>query len=154
MEYLSDEHYEQAEKIGVSRHTLYQRVYQYGWTIKKAISEPTRDQTKGLWPTWKEKAAPGVNSQLFYARRKLGWSDEEAATTPPLPRGVHRVPTLIAPYKHLIQKAKEHGVSQKRLYSRIVHFGWPEEEAVTTPPLSKGDTRKRGKRKVWNYETP
>ncbi|MGW5955978.1 hypothetical protein [Bacillus mycoides] len=40
--WLEKEEYERAVGNGISRDTLYRRVYQYGWDIEKAINTPAR----------------------------------------------------------------------------------------------------------------
>ena len=81
--YITPDDYETAEKNGISRHTVYQRVHTCGWDIDRAITEPVnfRFRTSSIWGHWKDKAV--VDYETFRKRlQKLRWSAEKAALTP------------------------------------------------------------------------
>lgn len=85
MEILTEEHYRIAEKNGISRRNVYNRVYELidPWPIEKAITVPVRKK-EGKYIEWSRIAKKnGIYNQLFHARRKRGWDLERAATEPP-----------------------------------------------------------------------
>lgn len=90
MQYLTEEHYEIGLKNGLKKPTIYRRVYQYGWSIKDAITKPTINRSKRARKHPKEivdlALSNGISLITFYARLKYGWSYEEASTIKPKTR--------------------------------------------------------------------
>jgi hypothetical protein len=88
MEYLTDEHYAIAEKNGLKKHTVYQRVNEYNWDIAKAITAPNQNKRDVLgWKRWKETAEiNGVCESTYLSRVRLGWDQERAAIQKPKKR--------------------------------------------------------------------
>lgn len=89
MEYLLEEHYETAEENGISKKNVYQRVYEYGWKIERAITEPVKKYRTGIWEKWKAACEKnGVSRRAFYVRvNKYKMTPKEAATRPLLKHG-------------------------------------------------------------------
>lgn len=82
--YITPEEYEIALKNGIKKEVVYQRVYRYGWTIKKAITTPTRkrDMSYKKKNLYVETALKnGISANAYYARLRRGWSKEKASTT-------------------------------------------------------------------------
>ena len=75
-----------AERLGVSRHLLYIRLYQDGWSVEQAFTEPRKARTmwritcNGETRTLKEWARhTGIPYDRLHKRlTKLGWSPERA----------------------------------------------------------------------------
>ena len=81
--YLTPEHFELAEKNGISKRLLGDRVYQRGWLIERAISQPKQNKNNSedfkLWA--KVAEINGISSILFSQRLIVSkWSYEKSAT--------------------------------------------------------------------------
>ncbi|WP_179865792.1 hypothetical protein [Bacillus pseudomycoides] len=74
--------YEIAEKNGISKSTVYQRINIQGWTVEKAITEPLFVSMKERYSEqWKIAEKNGILYRTFRSRiTNLKWSPEEAAT--------------------------------------------------------------------------
>lgn len=80
-EVIMYEHYEIAEKNGISKENVYQRVKHYGWTIERAITTPIATQWLGKYKGFHKIALKnGISLNVFYARMRKGWKLEDAAT--------------------------------------------------------------------------
>ena len=134
-EYLTYEDYETAKANGISYANAYARFYNYGWSVKRTITTPIGQRSKGLWPTYREQCEKvGVSQDRFYDRiRYRGWTPEEAATKPPLPpdkRHKHKNTKIT---KDTIEKAAKNGISEGTLKHRVYSYKWEVERAVTEP---------------------
>lgn len=73
---ITEEDYALAKARGLSRDSVYKRVYN-GMSIKDAISRPIVDRAgKGLWSLWRGRSE--VCRASFYRNVSLGMSPEEA----------------------------------------------------------------------------
>jgi len=82
-EVIMYEHYEIAEKNGISKENVYQRVKHYGWSIERSITTPIASQWLGKHKGFHKIALKnGISLNVFYARMRLGWKLEDAATKP------------------------------------------------------------------------
>ena len=80
--YISSVNYAIAQENGISKATLRNRVWNLGWGIKRAVTEPVREKENNN-SEWIEVAKENeINRNTFYSRIKSGWSAERAATTP------------------------------------------------------------------------
>lgn len=135
---LTDEHYEQAAKLGLSKNLVYKRV-EYGWTIEKAITTPKqrRDPVRSKYR--KLAKENGISENAFQQRLVRGWSYQRAATEP-----LVKVENSRTDYEKM---AEENGISLKTFRSRV-YYGWDMEKAATTPVTDRGQqkARNRGKR--------
>lgn len=85
--YVTPEHYEIAEKNGISKRNLYQRVYVYDMPIEEAIVKPIKKRTT-QWSQLKRIAEKnGIGRKTFYSRLDYGWDPMRAATDPVTPVG-------------------------------------------------------------------
>lgn len=74
------------ERLGVSYDTVHDRIYKRGWTVDKAIEEPSQREDS-LRRKCKEA---GVNYGTVFSRiKKFGWSEEEALSTLTTGRGAN-----------------------------------------------------------------
>lgn len=136
--WLTDEERAIAKENGINYHTLYRRVYELGWDVKKAITAPPgsiRHGYKRKNSEWIKKAEEnGINVNTFYSRiNLLGWECEEAATKP--------VNGLRTNKKYWLDIAKQNGIGYRTFMSRVSTHGWDIEKAATTPPINTGRRR-------------
>lgn len=136
--YITDEQYEIAEKNGIKRGTVHNRVTVLNWTVEDAISKPP---TKGMTFTDEELRLMKKHklSYLTVRRRlKAGWSRESAF-------GPKKTENWLS--DELIEKAKENGISYELLYWRKKQC-WSDEEASTRKPSqsNKQISKKEGLR--------
>ncbi|WP_180226734.1 hypothetical protein [Bacillus pseudomycoides] len=121
----TEDDYLLAEKRGLSRKNVYQRVMTYGWDIEEAISKPVGGRGPGRHRGMAKIAEEnGVSKHVFYYRRSKGMSLYEAATKP-----VKKYEKRDESFKKL---ALENGISLPT-YNRRVANGWDLEEAATKP---------------------
>lgn len=134
-DFLTDEHYQKAKENGISKRVAYQRFYQYGWDIKKAISEPVR-KYPNLYPKWKKQCEEiGISQRAFYNRIQRGMTPEEAATTPKQSVAFWEYSEFNKHRKmdkRVEEVAKQHGISRKTCSARLAR-GWTIEQATTLP---------------------
>jgi hypothetical protein len=106
MQYITDEDYEQAAAIGVSKKTLEYRINVLGWPKEKAITQKPRNFTK--YPDDIKELAKknGVELATVWRRvKRLGWSMEKAATEP-----MHKVEVIrCKDCMHFERKSELHG---------------------------------------------
>lgn len=122
--YITDEQYEIAEKNGVRRGTVHNRVTVLNWTVEDAISKPPK---KGMTFTVEELKLMEKHKLSYFAvyrRLKAGWSREAAF-------GPKKTENWLS--DKLIEKAKENGISYELLYWRKKQC-WSDEEASTRKP--------------------
>lgn len=82
--YISEEQFIEAEKNGISRNCVRQRVVTLRWDIEEAITKPIRTRRKNLSPVIINRLKKnGISRNLYHNRRRLGWTEEDASSTPP-----------------------------------------------------------------------
>lgn len=84
--FISDEDYKIAAANGVDRKNVSNRVYQLGWSVKKAIITPIKTYKKTNYGITKEQREiaykNGILRQTLDFRLKKGMSIQEAITMP------------------------------------------------------------------------
>jgi hypothetical protein len=123
-----------AKKTGISFATLISRVYQFGWTFERAITEPIKDQTpiktiiNGETKRINEVAIEtGLNPSTVRYRIKRGWKPDEIVTkTYQKPRQATRRKDAILVYYEgsmipLTKLAKILGISYNKAYYKYTH---------------------------------
>lgn len=71
------------KRENVSYDTVHNRIYSLGWSVERAIDEPSQ-QENSLRNKCRER---GINYETVRSRiLKFGWSEEKALNTPPKPR--------------------------------------------------------------------
>lgn len=131
MEYLTDENYITGATIGISKQTLYKRVYEMGWSVEKAITKPI-NKFNDIWERNRETAEKnGVSKKLFYNRIYAGVSETEA-TGPKKDPNEKRTAQAKLKKQHL-ETASKNGINANTVMKRVYDYHWPVEKAVTEP---------------------
>jgi uncharacterized protein YjcR len=131
LEFLTEDDYVQAAKIGLTYQHVYSRFYRYGWSKEDAISKPI--SKPNLWKQYQELAKQhNIEQGTFYSRvYQLGLSPEEAATKPlNIKQSRNGEGNGLRKYKKI---AESNGVSRNTFYKRIHKLGWTPEKASTEP---------------------
>lgn len=145
--FITDEEYEIAEKNGISKGNVDQRVHAYGWEIERAITQPIRKQRKH---TYNQKYLDlakenGISLSVYrYRVKEAGWDEERAATTPVLSLqeiGQMNAERLTKFTPEQIETFEKNGIPQGTVRKRL-ELGWSMEEAITLPALKTGQRRK------------
>ncbi|PEQ09136.1 hypothetical protein [Bacillus toyonensis] len=121
---ITDGEYEIAEKNGISRVNVFQRVNEHRWNVERAITEPVRN-SRGIVNNQISLQAKrnGISHTTLYKRINEGMSPYEAVTKPKK----HNK------WEALIKKAQENGISTSAFYIRI-NRGMDPYKAATKPP--------------------
>ena len=145
--YVTPQQYDIALTNGLNERLVTERVRTNGWSVERAITEPSRKHRK--YESWLEVAkANGVSMWAFYSRvSRQGMSMEAAATTPIMKRKdiieemavKKRKPAYSA---ENLEKAKSNGVSYDALRWRLTH-GWTVEDAIGTKKLTPEQVAQR-----------
>lgn len=144
--YIEEKDFIKAEENGIDRVNVQNRVYGNGWAVDKAITTPLRKRKNGESIYTKEVLRNlekyGLSKEVFYARRRKGWTIKEASTTPLLTAkeiGARRKAKLgIEGYKggltqYHFDKALEIGLSKQTVYNRVNSLNWSIERAISEP---------------------
>ncbi|MEK5197349.1 hypothetical protein MHI49_28450 [Bacillus sp. FSL M7-0884] len=138
------EDYEIAEKNGISKETVYQRIHYRGKTVKQAITEPLWNGSfREKYQNYIEIAEQnGISYPTFHARltkktvRK--WTPEEAATVPPKITGRIRKSRANGPTEEDYKEAERNGISRKNVNQRLDLYDWSIEKSITDPVNKRG----------------
>ena len=96
VEWYTKEQIKEAKDNGICYHTLYNRVYTYGWSVEDAIkTKPlsARKRRKSKYYTKEQEEymkSIGVSTKLFRRRIAVGWSVYDAMHTKNLGIGKKR----------------------------------------------------------------
>jgi hypothetical protein len=77
--YITPEEYLIAEKNGISKKALEQRIRRYGWDKERALTTPIMKREHELAHLAEQN---GIPRRVFYMRLYRGWSVERASTEP------------------------------------------------------------------------
>ncbi|WP_283746295.1 MULTISPECIES: hypothetical protein [Bacillus cereus group] len=152
--YITPEEYEIAERNGINRKVLNERVRNLKWDKTIAMTKPVRKSKSTGWRQVKEIALKnGICRQTYYARRKKGWKLIDAISKPPISKyqalelaekanywGANKILS-----EEQLKVALSNGVSYRLARERIKRLKWPIEIAITTPVLTPTECAKRGK---------
>ena len=120
--------------------TFKSRTENLGWSIKDALTKPSvnyvYDHLNNKFETARAMCAHyGVRFDVFYRRRKLGWSVEEALTD----SREHTIPMAIECQDHMGNVFKSYSSMCRRwkvdpsVFKDRIRLGWSVEEALTIP---------------------
>ncbi|HFJ9375216.1 TPA: hypothetical protein ACGW7B_005926 [Bacillus nitratireducens] len=125
MKYITDEHYLLANRNGIPKKNVDQRVYEYGWEIEKAISHPLHKTSKGKQNRAMVLLAEknGIGYQTYIKRIKKGMDPHEAATK--------RSDMSLE-----LEMALGNGICKRTFYKRVER-GMNTFEAATKPLKNK-----------------
>jgi predicted DNA-binding transcriptional regulator AlpA len=133
MNYLTDEDYETANKNGISHINAYKRVYEYQWTIARAITTPVKRKEDSLWLKYKDQVEKlGITQMGFYQRINKGMLPEIAATTPRMSHRTHSQ-SRGKLTQEVIETAVRNGINYPTLRARVYLHRWGIERAMTEP---------------------
>ncbi|QWI52487.1 hypothetical protein [Bacillus mycoides] len=141
------EDYELAEKNGIKRATVDQRINIQGWDKEEAITKPLfvslKEKYAKEWEIAQQNEIPYIN--FFNRIRRYKWDPMEAATTPILTPGecslrAHCKTDIIKPVQYDI--ALKNGIGKQTLRTRVFVLKWDIERAITTPPNVKHRAKK------------
>ncbi|MEN3133820.1 hypothetical protein ABDI49_25530 [Bacillus cereus] len=158
--YITPDEYERAERNGVNRRVLNERIRNLGWDKDIAMTKPVRSSKATGWCKVREIALKnGISRKTYYARMKKGWQLIDAISKPPINKYQALELAEKANYwsgnKVLSDEQAEiaslNGVSYRVARERIRRLKWSVEEAITTPVLTRSECAKRGKEaSYWN----
>lgn len=139
--------YEIAEKNGIPKKNVNQRVQFLGWTIEKSIAEPIFKSARTKYKGYVEQAERnGIPYKTFVARvNELKWTLEEAMNTPVLnieEINKRRVKKSQKISNEQFAIAKSNGILKSTLRTRVFTYKWDIERAITTPPNIKHRAKK------------
>ncbi|EEL78780.1 hypothetical protein bcere0028_56090 [Bacillus cereus AH1271] len=120
-EVITDDQYLIANKNGISKKNVYQRVNEYGWSIEKAITQPLHNTKNRKTDRALMLLAElnGINYATYRQRIKDGMNPHEAA--------VKRTTNSVE-----LQIALENGIGAETFYTRL-RRGMNPYEAATQP---------------------
>ena len=122
--YITPEDYEKAEKNGIKRDTVNQRVRRFGWDIESAITKKTNRVHLPKENTEKAKENK-IDRQTLLKRIREGWSIEDACTIAIKKTGRPR-----AYPDWVYETAKKNGIKYTTVNQRI-KSGWDLMKACT-----------------------
>ncbi|MBM7835916.1 hypothetical protein [Clostridium sardiniense] len=128
--FITDEDYVIAERNGICRSTLESRIRKLGWNKERAVTEKV-DKFKA-WAKLAEEN--GISKELFYMRKKIGWSLEAAATLPVMSKEkiMNRIHECSRKYeKEYVELAKKNGIKYRTFAARVQRLGWDPVRAAT-----------------------
>ncbi|MBP1907795.1 hypothetical protein J2Z32_004484 [Paenibacillus turicensis] len=129
---ISKEQYAIARSNGISNDTTYNRVYNCGWDVEKAITKPVRKKVDVDYPEGLEKN--GISKSAYYARIKKGWEPERAATEPykeSSRKALKMVHEKNRKYpKKYVKLAIQNGLTYE-IFANRMRAGWKLEDAAT-----------------------
>jgi hypothetical protein len=123
--YITDEQYLIANRNGISKKNVYQRVNEYGWSVEKAITQTLHNTKNKKTDRTLMLLAElnGVNYGTYKKRIKDGMDPHEAAVK-------------CSKYSVEFQIALDNGIGTESFYARI-RRGMTPYEAATQPPKYK-----------------
>ena len=145
--YLTPKHFDLAEKNGISKRLLSDRVYQRGWLIDRAISRPKQNKNNSEdFKLWAKVAESNGISGILFSQRLIvsGWSYEKAATRKKMNKDEiadeakkTNVYTVFTKQQHEVANAN--GIKKGTMYARVRDYGWTVDEAITVAVYSQGE---------------
>jgi hypothetical protein len=137
--YITPEEYAEAERNGIGRVCLSERIRKHGWGKHKAMTTPKLVRLDHSHMK-KVMVSHGISSRQFHSRLSEGWDEWSAATVPmrnsaelrELCNWIRELRGRKYPHE-LYALAKENGISAD-LFCERIKVGWSRELASTLPP--------------------
>ena len=145
--YLTDEHTEVYKTNGLSYNTVWERIYNLGWTVEKAISTPVQKMRgfKSLYDNHNNPLNISYGAALW--RVNKGESLESALSYPPTHRKGLENSEKRNKYEPI---CKKNNIKWSTFCTRVDRLFWTCEEASTIPIRIDGRTKKDGTRN-WGW---
>lgn len=137
------EQYETAEKNGIPKKNVDQRINVLGWTIDEAITKPIRVTFRQKYAKYVKLAEQNtIPFNTFRARVEIHkWDPQKAATTPIMTyrEAVKKTndKRRIIP-EAIYEKARNNGIHPSTLKTRILMLKWDMDLAATKQPGKNG----------------
>jgi len=134
--YITPEEYEIAEKNGISRQMVNNRVRSLGWNKEIALTQEPNVRKMLDKELVKKAEENGIGRETLRYRINHGWNLEDVATIPPVDTTelMKKLGKKSRKYPmELIELAKSNGISIKTFYERIHTYKWDVDKAANTP---------------------
>lgn len=136
--YITDAEYAIAERNGISKANVYNRVNHLGWSVERAITESIRKPDAVRMKYLQLAKKNNISATLYCNRLKEGWGYREAATTPKIDskdigkiRRERNIRTVLND-EH-IEEYKKNNIPYGTVIARIRTYGWSIKRAITEP---------------------
>ena len=143
--YITPEEYEIAEKNGIGRHTLDNRIWNLAWDKKRAITERPKRRRKFKHLELARKN--GIPDETFRMRVRRGMDELEAAQKPlqnKIDWSLEMRNRRKFKYPNWVyEKARENGISHSSLTHRIESGRYTLKQACTMKPLNGEECARR-----------
>lgn len=126
----TEKDYKKAEKLGIPRHYVNHRIFQYGWSLKRAITAPVKRRNEKIREAELLAEKNGISKSTFFRRVKEGMELLKAASIP------------TCKYKAYQELREENGISLATFYQRV-NRGMNPYEAATKPLDNRGKKKKK-----------
>lgn len=133
--YITPEHYKIAEKNGIRKNTLEERVRKGGWNVNKACTTPTRKKVSVPKDLMVIAEKRGISKLTIADRLRQGWTMEDACTRIKKSGYPRQYPDWV------YDKAKKNNICTTTVNNRVKR-GWDLEKACTEPVMSKHSAMK------------
>lgn len=137
-EFISDEMYESAAELGISKRNVNNRYFNCGWPLEEALTKPVGESNKSKYSAEIIELAEsnGVSRHRFCKRVRDGMSEMEAATTPVLSKAEAAKRNQAKRWRvdptHR-QLAEANGIPYITFHKRVAHSKWDSYLAAITP---------------------
>ena len=123
------------------------RVYQRGWIIDRAISQPKQNKNNSEeFKRWAKIAEiNGIPRSLFIQRINVsGWDYEKSATHKKMNKDeiaaeAKKTNVYTVFTKEQREIANANGIKKGTMYARVRNYGWTVEDAITVAVYSQGE---------------
>ena len=155
--YIDPRYFDIAKANGIHEDTFRKRVYELGWNVERAATEPPRQaESRKEWRSIAEQN--GIKYDTFLKRvNRYSWSEERAATELTMSRS--EVSKMGGDVKknnakltdEIMQLAKLNGICISTLKSRIYEYKWDVLRAATEPIKSCDQSLKEAREAYKRY---
>lgn len=153
-EFITDEMYESALALGISKRNVNNRYFNCGWPLEEALTKPVGESNESKYSAEMMELAKsnGVSPHRFRKRVRDGMSELEAASTPVLSKAEAAKKNQAKRWRvdptHR-QLAEANGIPYITFYKRIAHSQWDSYLAATVPILRRAEVTQQKREKQW-----